>query len=63
MHHIIDLLLNTGIYYFLIVHIYTEEEELEIVQRRAMKIITSAIIRTPTNNLHNELALETLKKR
>ena len=45
---------------------YTEEGELEIVQRRAMKIITSAIARTPTNNLYNELALdikETLRKK
>ena len=38
-------------------------EMLESVQRRAFKIITGGIIRTPTLNLYNEIGLETLKKR
>ena len=41
----------------------TDDETLESVQRRAFKIITGGIIRTPTLNLYNEIGLETLKKR
>ena len=41
----------------------TDDEMLESVQRRAFKIITGGIIRTPTLNLYNEIGLETLKKR
>ena len=40
----------------------TDDETLESVQRRAFKIITGGIIRTPTLNLYNEIGLETLKK-
>ena len=41
----------------------TEDEILESVQRRAFKIITGGIVRTPTNNLYNEIGMETLKVR
>ena len=41
----------------------TDDETLQSVQRRAFKIITGGIIRTPTLNLYNEIGLETLKKR
>ena len=41
----------------------TEDEILETVQRRAFKIITGGIVRTPTNNLYNEIDMETLKAR
>ena len=40
-----------------------EDEILESVQRRAFKIITGGIVRTPTNNLYNEIGMETLKVR
>ena len=33
------------------------------MQRRAFKIITGGIVRTPTNNLYNEIGMETLKVR
>ena len=32
-------------------------------RRRAFKIITGGIVRTPTNNLYNEIGMETLKVR
>jgi len=41
----------------------TEEEFLEKIQRRALRIITGAIIRTRTINLNNEIYLESLKTR
>ena len=41
----------------------TEDELLESVQRRAFKIITGGIVRTPTINLYNEVGMETLKAR
>ena len=41
----------------------TEDEILESVQRRAFKIITGGIVRTPTNNLYDEIGMETLKVR
>ena len=41
----------------------TEDEILESVQRRAFKIITGGIVRAPTNNLYNEIGMETLKVR
>ena len=41
----------------------TDDETLESVKRRAFKIFTGGIIRTPTLNLYNEIGLETLKKR
>ena len=41
----------------------TEDEILESVQRRAFKIITGGIVRTPTNNLYDENGMETLKVR
>ena len=41
----------------------TEEDILESVQKRAFKIITGGIVRTPTNYLYNEIGLETLKTR
>ena len=41
----------------------TEDEILESVQRRALKIITGGIVRTPTNNLYDEIGMETLKVR
>ena len=41
----------------------TEDEILESVQSRAFKIITGGIVRTPTNNLYNEIGMETLKAR
>ena len=42
---------------------HTEDEILESVQRRAFKIITGGIARTPTNNLYDEIGMETLKVR
>ena len=36
---------------------------LESVQKRAFKIITGGIVRTPTNYLYNEIGLEALKTR
>ena len=41
----------------------TEDEILKSVQRRAFKIITGGIVRTPTNNLYKEIGMETLKIR
>ena len=41
----------------------TEENILESVQKRAFKIITGGIVRTPTSYLYNEIRLETLKTR
>ena len=41
----------------------TEDEILECVQRRAFKFITGGIVRIPTNNLYNEIGMETLKIR
>ena len=38
-------------------------DNLESVQKRAFKIITGGIVRTPTNYLYNEIGLETLKTR
>ena len=41
----------------------TENDMLESVQRRAFKIITGGIVRTPTNNLYSEVGFQTLKTR
>ena len=41
----------------------TEDEILESVQRRAFKIITGGIVRTPTNKLYPEIGMEPLKTR
>ena len=40
----------------------TEEDIPESVQKRAFKIITGGIVRTPTNYLYNEIGLEPLKQ-
>ena len=41
----------------------TEDEILKSVQRRALQIITTGKLRTPTLNLYNEVGLETPKER
>ena len=40
-----------------------ESDQLESIQRRAVRIITGGIIRSPTNLLYEEIGIETLKKR
>lgn len=41
----------------------SESDQIESIQRRAARIITGGIIRTPSNLLYNEIALEPLKAR
>ena len=41
----------------------TEDCILESIQKRAFKIITGGIVRTPANYLYNEIGLETSKTR
>ena len=40
-----------------------ESDQLETIQRRAVRIITGGIIRSPSNLLYEEIGIETSKKR